>query len=83
MLIRVENVLVPPLDQDTLTMSSSPEAISKAYTQLIMEETKIERAERAKVLESTTIPFFEKSEIIEKLMEDFYYRRIINSTYFM
>ena len=65
--MRVENVLVPPLDPDTLTSSSTPEAISKAYTQLIMEETKMERAERAKVLDSSTIPYFEKPEVIEKL----------------
>ena len=65
--MRVENVLQPPIDPDTLTSSSSPEEASKAYTQLIMEETKMERAEQAKVLESNTIPFFEKPEVIEKL----------------
>ena len=64
--MRVENVLLPPIDPDTLTSSSSPDVVSKAYTQLIMEETKMERAEQAKVLESNTIPFYEKPALIEK-----------------
>ena len=66
--MRVENVLLPPIDPDTLTSSSnSPDVVSKAYTQLIMEETKMERAEQAKVLESNTIPFYEKPAVVEKL----------------
>ena len=65
--MNVENVLVPPLNPDTLTSSAAPEELSKAYTRLIMEETKMENAEQAKVLNSSTIPFYEKPEVIEKL----------------
>ena len=55
---------------------------SKAYTELLMEETEAERSWKDDIVNDKMIGQEEKKKILKKLEEDFWYRRLINAYYF-
>ncbi len=67
--------------EDILT-SANIEDKSKAYTELILEQTDSEIKEREAVSNNQKMTEGEKAKELHKLQEYFYYRRIINGTYY-
>ena len=73
-LTRVEDVLAPE--------NKGKSDIDQAYQKLILEPTEIEQEWCKQIQENADMSEAEKAIELTKLEEYFYYRRIINSTYF-
>ena len=56
--------------------------VSQAYTALLLEPTSIELELCQQVQENTDYTEAKKEKELKKLEEEFFYRRVINSTYF-
>ena len=67
-----EKVLTNPHESDK----------SKAFTDLILKEHQLEKEKRKSIEKDTTLTEEQRAEELSKEKEYFYYRRIINATYF-
>ena len=67
---------------ESVLATGDTEESNQAYKQLLLEETPTEAEWRTAIENNTEIDEVKKEKQLKSLEESFYYRRIINATYY-